>query len=67
MKKQCEVYGCERPAKYALFKTFPGGRKRFLHVCKEHEREIGNENLKRAGVYVGPPKMAKSYVNKAFI
>lgn len=49
MKRQCEVNGCQQPAKYALFKTFPNGEKRWLHVCKDHEAEIGNENMKRAG------------------
>ena len=51
MKGQCEIGGCHEPAKYALYKTYPDGKKVWLHVCKEHEGEIGNENFKRAGGY----------------
>ncbi len=52
MKKlgQCEVKGCQNEAKYGLFKTYPNGRKVWLHVCPLHEREIGNENLRRAEI-----------------
>ena len=49
MKGQCEIGGCQKPAKYALNKLYPDGKKRWLHVCKEHEGEIGNENLNRVG------------------
>jgi len=51
MTGQCEIKGCQKPAKYALYKTFNDG-KRWLHVCKEHEGKIGNENTERAGGYL---------------
>jgi len=49
MKKLCEVEGCPNLAKYALYKTFPDGTKKWLKVCGQHEEEIGNENMRRAG------------------
>jgi len=48
---QCQVKGCTKRAKYGLFKTYPDGRKDWLHVCPEHEGQIGTENLRRAGGY----------------
>jgi len=47
----CEVDGCKRKAIYALYKTFPNDIKVWLHVCREHEKEIGIENMRRAGGY----------------
>ena len=46
---QCQVEGCNRLARWALYRTNPDGRKVWLHVCDEHERIIGNENMRRAG------------------
>ncbi len=51
MKGQCEVEGCQDPAKYGLYKTQPDGKKVWLHVCRKHEGEIGSENHRRAGGY----------------
>jgi len=48
-KKQCEIEGCPNPARYAIYKTFPDGRKRWLHVCDYHDKQIGRENILRAG------------------
>lgn len=52
MKGQCEVEGCNNLAKWAMYKTFPNGEKKWLHVCDEHEGEIGQENFNRAGGYL---------------
>lgn len=49
-KETCQIEGCKQRAKYALYKTYPDGKK-WLHVCREHEAEIGQENLCRAGGY----------------
>lgn len=49
MTGQCEITECQKPAKYALYKTFSSGKKVWLHVCKGCEAEIGNENMKRVG------------------
>jgi len=49
---QCEIKGCDRPVKYKIFKTFSGGEKRWLNVCKECEQKIGQENLNHAGGYL---------------
>lgn len=49
MAEQCQVEYCNNPAKFALYKTFPDGTKKWLHVCRLHESEIGRENLHRAG------------------
>jgi len=49
MRGKCQVTGCEQPAKYPLYKTYPNGLKVWLHVCDKHEVEIGTENSKRAG------------------
>lgn len=48
-KENCQIDGCEQRAKYALYKTETDGTKRWLHVCRLHEAEIGQENLARAG------------------
>ena len=49
MLKECEIGGCQKLAEYNLYKTFPNGKKEWLYVCKEHEKEIGDENMRRAG------------------
>ena len=48
---KCQVEGCQTPAKYGLFKTYPNGKKRWLYVCELHEKIIGDENMVRAGGY----------------
>ena len=51
MKELCQVEDCKSVAKYALYKTFSDGMKKWLHVCRWHEQKIGSENLKRARGY----------------
>ena len=51
MKGQCEVNGCTNQARFALYRTDPDGEKKWIHVCQTHEKEIGAENLQRAGGY----------------
>ena len=46
---QCQIEGCSLPARYALYKLFPNGEKRWLHTCYLHEIEIGRKNMCRAG------------------
>ena len=54
---KCQVEGCNNPAKYGLYETYfrtylnspYKGIKKWLHVCRECEAEIGTENLCRAG------------------
>jgi len=48
MKEQCQISNCNNPVKYALYKTFPNGEKKWLHVCEKHDKEIGHENILRA-------------------
>ena len=52
MTRQCEVEGCQNLVKWAMYKTFPNGEKKWLHVCGSCEQEIGQENFKRAGGYL---------------
>lgn len=49
-KENCQIDGCDNKAKWALYKHEPDG-KRWLHVCSSCEREIGADNLSRAGGY----------------
>ena len=44
---KCEIDGCEKQAPFALFITLPDGTKQWLNVCAKHEKEIGDENLRR--------------------
>lgn len=46
-EERCQVNGCQNPAEYKLFKTYPDGEKKWLHVCEKHEREIGSKNMRR--------------------
>ena len=50
-REQCQIGGCQNPAKYSIYKTYPDGKNRWLHVCKEHEKEIGDENVRSSGEY----------------
>ena len=52
-KEQCQVEGCQSLTLHALYKTYPDGTKRWLHVCKGHEGRIGDENMQRAAREVG--------------
>ena len=56
MKGQCEVNGCTNQARFALYRTDPDGEKKWIHVCQTHEKEIGAENLQRAGGYTAKTK-----------
>ena len=47
-KIQCEAGACDNTAKFALYKTFPGGGEKWLNVCAECEQVIGDENEKMA-------------------
>ena len=47
-KMQCEAGACDNTAKYALYKTYPGGKKKWLNVCAGCEQVIGDENEKMA-------------------
>ena len=47
--ENCEIEDCPFLAHYALFKTMPSGKKQWLQVCRQHEREIGDENMRQAG------------------
>ena len=47
-KVQCEAGVCDNTAKFALCKTFPDGKKKWLNVCADCEQVIGDENEKRA-------------------
>jgi len=46
---RCQVEGCNSVAKYGLYHTSANGKKVWLNVCREHERIIGDENMRRAG------------------
>ncbi len=41
----CEVDGCTKKAKYALYRLSTTEEKEWLHICPEHEEEIGDRNL----------------------
>jgi len=45
---RCKVESCNSAAKYGLYRT-SNGKKVWLNVCGEHERIIGDENMRRAG------------------
>lgn len=51
MKEQCQIEGCQDPAKYALYEIKLDGNKVWIHVCILHEKHIGDENMRRAGGY----------------
>jgi len=46
----CQINGCKKTAKYALYKIGYTEQKVWKHVCDGHEREIARENLMRAGI-----------------
>jgi len=54
---RCQVEeGCNNAAKYGLYRTSANGEKVWLNVCGEHERIIGDENMRRAGGRYEQPK-----------
>lgn len=46
---ECEIENCENTAKYQLYKS--NGEKKWIHVCKECEGNIGFKNLQRKQIY----------------
>jgi len=48
MKGQCQIPNCQNQAKYAINKTYLSGEQKWLHVCEKHDKEIGDENERRA-------------------
>ena len=46
---KCQIRGCWGKAKFNLYRALPGGRKKWVEVCDKCEREIGDENMNRAG------------------
>ena len=55
-KTNCQVEGCTAPAKYGIYKTNSDGTKVWLKVCKLHDKQIGDENMARAGGYYNRKK-----------
>jgi len=51
MKKlgKCQVEFCSNSAKYGIFWLRLSGKKEWLYVCRLHEKNIGDENMHRAG------------------
>ena len=45
----CQEEGCVVKASYKLFRYNRDGTKSWVGVCQEHERKIGNSNMRRAG------------------
>ena len=52
MQGQCEVLGCTEKARFGIYKTYPNGEKKWIHVCSLHDQVIGQENLERVGGYL---------------
>jgi len=48
----CQIDGCNQRARFGIFKT-EDGTKKWLYVCRWCEKEIGRENMERAGGYYG--------------
>jgi len=46
---QCQINECSLVAEYGIYYTNANGEKVWLNVCGDHERIIGNENMRRAG------------------
>ena len=42
---ECEIVGCPNQAEYSIYKICPNGEKRWIRVCSEHEKIIGNDNI----------------------
>lgn len=47
MEHKCEVEGCKKPWKYALYEVHSDGSKTWLHICIDCEKVIGDRNLRR--------------------
>jgi len=48
--KICQVSGCKNPARYGMYQLGLNGDKRWLYVCEECEKRIGEKNLELQGV-----------------
>ena len=46
---RCQYENCFEEARYQLYRTYKDGRKKWIHVCKKHEKIIGFQNLKMLG------------------
>ena len=57
MTGQCKIEGCTNLAKYALYMTLEDGKKVWLHVCRTHEKIIGDDNMRRAGGYISQKQL----------
>ena len=41
----CEIQGCDKKARFALYQLSLIEEKKWLHIYPEHEEKIGNKNL----------------------
>lgn len=48
--KKCQITDCHNRAMYGIYETQPNSDKRFLYVCFEHEKSIGDNNLRLQGI-----------------
>ena len=49
MEGKCQIEGCEEPAEYPIYKLSSSITKEWLYVCKRHEDEIGDNNIRLQG------------------
>ena len=40
----CQVEGCNNKAHFSLYRTL-NGEKKWIHVCSDCEKKIGDENI----------------------
>lgn len=45
---KCEIIGCNKKAKWGIYKTYENGTKLFIRVCDHHEIIIGDENARNS-------------------
>ena len=45
----CQVEGCQEKAEFSLYRINIKGEKKWVRVCRLHEKHIGDANMKRAG------------------
>ena len=61
MNGNCEIEGCNRNARWSLYRQLPTGEKEWVNVCEYHWGPIARENLARAGgLYTKAMKEANS-------
>lgn len=53
MISKCEVEGCNKPARFGLYRFNKDGTKTWTEVCIRHEMEIGDENARRYNQEIG--------------